>query len=344
MLQIQAQPQVAAVIAQAPNNMNAVPPPRTYGRGRLPEGICWYCRQPGHRKPDCQLWRKHRSELEEITPQEQLGQQTNINMVSITPIEDSSEIEGYAVTRSQGAVTVPYHPKAKKVVTWEDHDAVRRETVKWLQEEQCAAIGKRKEKQLAQDDVYEDIWEESRRCGLGMPGYDLPQGKGKEKLDAVEERDPGASASSCTDLRDAEDVERESSSVRRIDLRDAEDVERESSSVRRIDLRDAEDVERESSSVRRIDLRDAEDVERESSSVRRIDLRDAEDVERESSSVRRIDLRDAEDVERESSSVRRKEHNDDSVDLREAEDGKPQGFGVTSKKKRDVPWAKGIRQ
>lgn len=60
-LQVQAQPQVAAIIASAPNNMNAVPPPRTYGRGRLPEGIFWYCRQPGHRKPDCQLWKKHRS-------------------------------------------------------------------------------------------------------------------------------------------------------------------------------------------------------------------------------------------------------------------------------------------
>ena len=262
-LQVQAQPHVAAVVAQGPNPMNAVPPPRTYGRGRLPDGICWYCRQPGHRKPDCQLWKRHRSELEDVAPQEQIGPQANINMVSITPLNDVEEVDGYAVTRSQGRVKECPRPKAKNTVTWEDHDVIRRETVRRLQEEQGTASGSRTKEQVTQEGGNKD-WNENQMNGLGMPGIEFPQDKGKAKVAAVEELSPCVTALMYKNLRDAEDGERNSSDVRRneqksdpADLRDAEDVELQGPNIRKIeqksdpaDLREAEDVEPQSSSVK----------------------------------------------------------------------------------------------
>lgn len=80
------------------NTMNAVPPPRTYGRGRLLEGIVWYCRQPGHHRPDRPIWKRHQAEIAEIKPAEVPGD-PNVNMVTITPWE-MPEVPSYITTRS----------------------------------------------------------------------------------------------------------------------------------------------------------------------------------------------------------------------------------------------------
>lgn len=154
--------------ASAPqaNTMNAVPPPRTYGRGRLPEGICWYCRQPGHRKPDCPLWKRHQAEIAEIKPIE-APTEANVNMVMITPWE-AQEIPSYIVTRSQGNLPGLRLDKKGKCITWEDQEAMRYDATQWVREAQLNDSMKRK---TTEDP---NSWAVARKAGLGMPGF---QGK-----------------------------------------------------------------------------------------------------------------------------------------------------------------------
>jgi hypothetical protein len=162
---------------QAPqaNVMNVVPPPRTYGRGRLLEGVCWYCRQPGHRKPDCQLWKKHSKELAEVAPAESSGQEPNVNMVAILPWDEDEDPTGYAVTRSQGNIPEEIPGKPKKRVSWGAQDEVRKDATNWVREEQekdKAEPSASKEDRKGKGKVTEeDPWREARKSGLGMPNW-----------------------------------------------------------------------------------------------------------------------------------------------------------------------------
>ena len=58
-----------------------------------------------------------------------------------------------------------------------------------------------------------DCWNESRKNGLGMPGHEFPQDKGKVKVDTMEEINPCATAFMYKNLREAEDGERNSSDI-----------------------------------------------------------------------------------------------------------------------------------
>ena len=91
---------------------------------------------------------------------------------------------------------------------------------------------------MAQDGMNKDRWGESRKGGLGMPGFVLTQDKGKAKESIVEEINPKASIRVSTNLRDAEDEEPQWSGVKEqeqkyipVDLRDAEDGEPQSFGV-----------------------------------------------------------------------------------------------------------------
>ena len=61
--------------------------------------------------------------------------------------------------------------------------------------------------------VNKDYWNGSRKNGLGMPGHEFPQDKGKAKVDAMEEINPCATALMYKNLREAEDRKRNNSSV-----------------------------------------------------------------------------------------------------------------------------------